>query len=154
MIEWLIIETILFTTLSLINTFVLVLSVCMLYKKIVMLSNENLKADKITMSIHILLLLTCNAITVLSLFSNINLYELRNDLTQDLDMCATFYWQFYTSDFLFLATCVVMSFLQLTFLYIVKTQGAQRAMRDFECYLIPQPDGTLTVKFLKRSVTS
>ena len=74
MIKWLIMETVLFTALGVLNTFVLITAVLMLYSKIARLSNMNLRADKLTMCIHISLLLSCNVVNFLSLVTNINMY--------------------------------------------------------------------------------
>ena len=74
MIKWLIMETVLFTALGVLNTFVLITAVLMLYSKIARLSNMNLRADKLTMCIHISLLLGCNVVNFLSLVTNINMY--------------------------------------------------------------------------------
>lgn len=74
MITWLLAETILFSALSFTNTIVLVVAVIFLYSKIARISNENLSPNQRSMVLHVVLLLSLNVTTALSLQNNVSMY--------------------------------------------------------------------------------
>jgi hypothetical protein len=71
MITYLLAETILFSALDFTNMIVLIVAVILLFSKVAKISNENLSPKKRLMVLHLILLLSLNATTALSLSNNV-----------------------------------------------------------------------------------